>query len=306
MDERLSQEQIVADYWSSDRKKERPHSWLQHSVMRDFLHRRITGNPQLSTVDWFKRKFFAVPVDLCLSLGCGFGDFERAAISLGIATRFHAHDLAPAAVETAQKRATEAGMGNRIDYSVENLDRIDLPSETYDAVFGISAVHHVFELERLFRKVRASLKPGGLFFLDEYVGPSRFQCPSRDVELINKLLRLFPVSYRSNILDSGPRIIEQFVPSTVEHFETVDPSEAIRSGEILQTLRMYFEIVEFRPYGGAILHMLFTGIMGNFDEQNERDVLLLNVLATMEEELEQRGVLGSDFAVIVAKPKVVS
>ena len=274
--------------------------------MRDFLHRRITGDPQVSTVAWFKQKFFPKPVDLCLSMGCGFGDFERAAISLGIAKAFHANDLSKGAVDSARERANQAGFSGQIDYRVANLDEIELLPTTYDAVFGISSVHHVFQLERLFRLVRHSLKPGGIFLLDEYIGPSRFQSSPAVTELINKLLALFPECYRRNLLESGPQFVERYVPCTVDHFEALDPSEAIRSGEIMSTLRMYFDILEYRPYGGAILHMLFSGIMGNFDEHNEKDVLLLNVLATCEEMMEQSGTLDSDFAVIVARPKKVA
>jgi len=90
-----------------------------------------------------------------------------------------------------------------------------------------------------------------------------------------------------------------------EHFEKHDPSEAVRSGEIVTTLKMYFDILEFRPYGGAILHMLFSGIMGNFNEHNETDVALLRTIATFEEVMEGAGLIGSDFAAIVAKPKQV-
>jgi hypothetical protein len=67
-------------------------------------------------------------------------------------------------------------------------------------------------------------------------------------------------------------------------------------------LERSFDIVEFRPYGGAILTMLLTGITGNFDQNDETAVALLNILATLEETLEQHGVIESDFAAIVAKP----
>ena len=59
--------------------------------------------------------------------------------------------------------------------------------------------------------------------------------------------------------------------SPEEVFQQNDPSEAIRSEEIVPTLLRYFDILEFRPYGGAIQHMLLSGITGNFDENNEAD-----------------------------------
>jgi hypothetical protein len=37
----------------------------------------------------------------------------------------------------------------------------------------------------------------------------------------------------------------------VEHFEKHDPSEAIGCGELVSTLKMYFDIVAMRPRGPA-------------------------------------------------------
>ena len=93
------------------------------------------------------------------------------------------------------------------------------------------------------------------------------------------------------------------MPSPVEHFEATDPSEAIRSSEIVPQLAMYFDILEYRPYGGALLHMLLSGIAGNFDPNDPKDVALLEMLALLEETLETSGVIQPEFAVIVARPK---
>ena len=49
--------------------------------------------------------------------------------------------------------------------------------------------------------------------------------------------------------------------------------------------------------------MLLSGLAGNFEHDDEKDACILNLLATFEEMLEQNGVIESDFAVIVCKPK---
>ena len=294
----------VSDYWAIDRSKHRV-SWLQHPTIIDYVKRRVSGDPNVSTLMWFKQTYFPRPVELALSLGCGFGRFERDAVSVGIAKKFHANDISEGAVAKARKDAADAGLANQIEYSVLNLNDATLSRATYDAVFVLSAAHHVFELEKLFRQCRKALKPGGMLFLDEYVGPSRFQSPPMVTELINRLRIILPEKYRKSLLANDGSLIHQFAPSPVEHFEKHDPSEAVRSGEIISTLKLYFDIVEYRPYGGAILHMLFSGIMGNFDERDENDVALLKTLATFEEFVESTGAIGSDFAVIVAKPRTV-
>ena len=297
----LTPEEAVSEYWAIDRTHER-HSWLQHPTLMDFVHQRVTGDSKVPTYLWLKRKYFPQSVDLCLTLGCGFGGFERGAINLGIAKKFHAHDISSGAIAKAREDAAGAGLGRQIEYFVTDLNQCTLAAETYDAIFIISAAHHIVELENLFAQCRKALKPNGLLFLDEYIGPNRFQSPPLALEVINRILRILPSRYRLNLLTADGSTIDSFVPPPPEVFEQNDPSEAVRSHDILPTLKECFEIVEFRPYGGAILHMLFSGIMGNFDENNETDVALLRSLAIFEDTLEKTGALESDFAAIIARP----
>lgn len=49
--------------------------------------------------------------------------------------------------------------------------------------------------------------------------------------------------------------------------------------------------------------MLMSGIMGNFDENVDVDVALIQIIATFEEALEEVGAIERDFAAIVAKPR---
>jgi SAM-dependent methyltransferase len=294
---------IVSTYWAQERDKSKPISWLEHGEIRDFIHRRATGNPNIGTAEWFRRKYAPQPFELALSLGCGFGQFDRDAIRSRIALKLHSNDISAGAVEQARAAAEREGLSEQIEYSVLDLNKARFPSNTYDAVLAVSSVHHVFQLEELFKQIRETLKPGGYFFLDEYVGPSRFQTSAFATDVINRLMAILPERYRQNLFLKDGSLISSYVPSTVEHFEKFDPSEAVRSGEIVNTLRMYFDIVDYLPYGGALLHMLLSGITGNFDEDSEVDRCIINLLATFEEILEQRGALDSDFAAIVCRPK---
>ena len=204
------------------------------------------------------------PADLALSLGCGFGEFDRAVIRSGIARKLHANDVSAGAIERARASAQNEGLSEISNTASWTLTKRASRQNTYDAVLAASSVHHVFQLEELFKQIRGTLKPGGYFFLDEYIGPSRFQTSAFATDVINRLLSALPERYRQNLHLNDGSLIKGYTPTPVEHFEKLDPSEAVRSAEIVSTLRMYFDIVDFLPYGGGILHMLLSGITGQF------------------------------------------
>lgn len=70
----------------------------------------------------------------------------------------------------------------------------------------------------------------------------------------------------------------------------------------MAVLKQSFRIVEYRPHGGGILGMMMSGIMGNFDEDDERDAMVVNLLSIFEELLEEAGAIQSDYAVVMTEP----
>src|ERR1044071_6058550 len=96
----------ASEYWAVDRSVQGtgapPRSWLEHPTIQEIVNRRVSGDPKVSTLWWFKQKYFPRPVDLALSLGCGFGGFERFGIENGVARRFHANDLSEGAIAKAR------------------------------------------------------------------------------------------------------------------------------------------------------------------------------------------------------------
>lgn len=80
----------------------------------------------------------------------------------------------------------------------------------------------------------------------------------------------------------------------------LDPSEAVRSADIMPLLRRHFNIVEFVPLGGSLLQFLLADIAGNF--QDALGETWLHVLFQIEDSLIASGDLASDFAYIVCAP----
>jgi 2-polyprenyl-3-methyl-5-hydroxy-6-metoxy-1,4-benzoquinol methylase len=297
----MSEAELVSAYWGKERTYGRPAHWLDHPVTRALINTRISGDATVGAAEWLVRRIGTGP-RRALSLGCGFGGFESCCVTLGLAGRVEAVDISVEAIAHARATAAAAQLTEHVDYRVADLNEIALPSSAYDLIAGVSAVHHVEQLERLFIECSQALKPGGWLFLDEYVGPSRFQSTPAVLAEINTVLASLPERYRRSAF-SG-HIVDNIAPPPLAWFAANDPSEAARSADILPVLAEHFEIVELRPYGGAILHLLLSGIAGNFDETDPHDVELLEKLEATERRLEESGVIGSDFAAVLARRRV--
>jgi SAM-dependent methyltransferase len=297
----------VGEYWAKPLSvsEKKLVAWMEHPKIQGYINSRITGD---SAIDWFSyvnKKYITAPVELGLSLGCGEGGLERHGLFLGTVKYFDAIDISAGAIDIARKEALNAGIADRVNYIVSDINQLQLAVEKYDVIFASMSIHHVEKLEPLFDQICNAIRNDGLFICNEYLGPSRFQLSAERLQLINELLSILPKRFRYLIQNGAPtsHIKTSYQNHPLSWFIENDPSEAIRSTEIIDVLKNTFEIVEYRPYGGSILHFLLQDIVGNFKNGEEEDDAWLNILGYFEKALEDRGIITSDFAMVVAKPK---
>lgn len=299
----MSQLKLVSDYWGKPLDQSRPTGWLGHPITRSYLRRRLSGHEDKGAVSYWKERYFAEPAERALVIGCGFGSFEREVVRSEIAKTIDANDISEGAIAACIETRDKAGLTERINYSVEDANTFTIEQGRYNAIFGISSVHHISDLDHLFKQCRNGLADGGLLFMDEYIGPSRFQSDDFVVKIINEVRAILPEKYRRLIRRNDGSVVTSWSRPSIKWFDDYDPSEAVRSAEILPVLNLYFDVLEVRPYGGAILHHLLSGISGNFDPEIEEDATILRLLTILERSLEEAGAINSDFAAIVAKPR---
>lgn len=273
--------------------------WMAHPMVRERVNTLISGNRWLDAYGrlgvWLEERGEALPLGRSLSLGCGFGGLERDLARRGMIREMDAYDLADGAIAEARRLAEEAGYG-WIRYHVADLESQDFGEGLYDAVFAHSSVHHVERIEELFATVRRTLRPGGIFHLNEYVGPTRFQWTDTQLQLINGYLDSIPDHLRKTPNGRKPPVSRP----TIEQMLAMDPTEAVRSAEIRGALFQYFSIAEELPYGGALLHMGLSEIAQNFDTADPDDVAHLRRLFDLEDAMMANGTIGSDFTAITA------
>ena len=99
---------------------------------------------------------------------------------------------------------------------------------------------------------------------------------------------------------TGSSKTEVVRPDEEEVYE-VDPSESVRSDEIMGLIEERFEIVYRADFGGTLLQFVLSDIAGNFDPADPKDVAMIDLVCLYEKTLIDEGVLPSDFVYLVAK-----
>jgi SAM-dependent methyltransferase len=281
----------AAEWWSDPDRDVPGTQWLEIPGALENMNRRATGDPEM---DWITHSGgllakFAKPIK-ALSLGCGFGVIERVLRRCDYCQFIHGVDVAEGAIEGAKKAAQDEGLDG-LTYEVADLNSARLPTETYDAVYVHAALHHVFQLERLLDQIKQTLKPGGLFVVYEYIGPSQMQFPRRDLELADVFLNAIPERYRNMRRLKG--IKKEALRLSLDAMNSSDPSESIRASEIVPLTVSRFEVRHFRYVGGTLLLLIFSEIAGNFKENDAEVMPLVKALIALDNFLIDNKVLPS-------------
>jgi SAM-dependent methyltransferase len=221
--------QQVASYWDANREKTKdPAFWMAHPRCRSAINRRVSGSEHEWPLDWFKRiTVGGGRFGRGLSWGCGLGAFERSAIKAGLVERIDAFDVSSRSLEEARETAANEAIEG-IQYQIGSFDDPILTPRLYDIVFFHASLHHVFALERLFRRLSFSLKPRGWIPDDA------------------KLTTQVPLPIEPN-----------------------DPSEGARSDEIPRFIREFFDVTEWKPYGGQVTDVVLPCVSRDWAASEE-------------------------------------
>lgn len=165
----------------------------------------------------------------------------------GIAAKATGVDVTLGPLAFARRSARAEGMGDRIAYAQAEARSLLEREKHWDAVFFHGSLHHFEDVPGILGRVRSALKPGGVLYLDEYVGRSRGDWRMRHLILPNLAYWTLPrAARRTHIVRS---------PVTDE-----DPTEQIASAGILPAVERFFRVVERRDYGGNLLQIVYPNL----------------------------------------------
>ncbi len=223
--------------------------WMADPRIRRRIGQLVSGDPDRGfSIDWFVRRMAAeLPFERALSVGCGTGGLERHLASLGAASRITGVDASAVALDYARDAAEKAGLAGIISYELAGAHDSLRSTGGWNAVFFHGSLHHLDRLPELFALLRSAMAPGGILFLDEYVGPSRSEWGWLRMVVPNLVYLSLPRAARRT------KIVR--TPVTDE-----DPTEMISASEIAPLVRRHFEILEWRDYGGNLLSLVYPNL----------------------------------------------
>jgi SAM-dependent methyltransferase len=268
------------------------HAWLDHPLIS--LHYR--SRALLDGLPWevWAGRRLGRPAALSLDLGCGAAMKSLAVFEAGSASELHGIDISEDRIAEAERM--RIGRGIPGEFRVADVNTVTLPRNTYDLIFSSHSLHHFLALEHVMAQVHDALTPDGLFILEEFVGPTQFQWTDRQIDVVRTLMSLLPEDLRT--LRWGAVKPYEGRPE-VKDVVAASPFESIRSAEIVPLFRRFFRVVELRPLGGTLQHLLYNGIVHNFTLDRRDATELVRAIIDIEDALIDSAMLPSDFMLLV-------
>jgi SAM-dependent methyltransferase len=270
------------------------HSWLDHPlVLRHYRARGLLEG--LPWESWIAHRL-GRPAARSLDLGCGAGQKSLSVYEAGSTLETHGVDISEDRIAEAEQMRAAHGITG--EFRVADVNAAILPPRTYDVIFSSHSFHHFLALEHVMAQVHDALTPDGVFILEEFVGPTQFQWTDRQIELVRALMEMLPGDLK--MLRWGAVKPYEGRP-TVADVVAASPFESIRSSEIVPLFRRYFDVIELRPLGGTLQHLLYNGIVHNFTLDRADARRYVQGILEVEDALIDAKMLPSDFALLVGR-----
>jgi len=264
--------------------------WNDLERVVEYKNELATGNKNIHWIDDILTRFQDyIPFENVLIVGCGNGWLERRLYDNGVSKNFEAFDISEKYIQQAEQEK-----GNRpIKYFIDDINNLqNINSKKYDAVFNFAILHHATEIENAMKKLAGCLKPNGLMFNEEYVGPAKNQYDDKHLELMLDVNSDLPEQFRSKNTLRPP----------LANFR-IEPTEAIHSDLVRPVFEKYFDIVYERNLNGGIAYQILWNNIEKFDNSDPEARKWLEYLLENDRKLSSDGKVPILFWYGVGSPK---
>jgi SAM-dependent methyltransferase len=263
--------------------------WNGFPEVVQHLNRLITCYPARGFIDHLLENHR--PVESALFLNCGNGWVERAMFQRGAVRAAIGIDIGADMLGTAEDEAEKIGMPAH--YVMADANTANLSDFSFQWAVNYAALHHVAWIDRVVRQVWLNLPADGLFINYDYIGPHRNQYGPEAWSMMERMRAALPEAMRA--------------PLPYPHMRTMlhlDPTEAVHSELIVETLKRYFEVIYSTPLGGALAYHLLMNNTGLFAaKETAQGAALVASIIHQDVRFTNMQLSRSLFGFIVCRPK---
>lgn len=264
-----------AQLWNKAAKDELKNYPPDYSYYKDTLPYKIYRHPYV-----VKMLSYINPGDKVLELGSYNGWFTLEIARKG--ADVDAHDIAGGAIKIArdyyEKTKKKESYKGSIRYYITDLNKPSFPKNKYDVIVIRNVLHHIINLELLFKEMDEALKSGGKILVDDglpvgkkeaiLTGAMLMVLPT-DIPYSQKLQRVFK---KRNILKRTQDLIDA---------KDASPFESVTGKESVDYFKKIFKVSRYTMFsafiGSVSSHIQLPDIIkqGLLKFLNLLDVLLI-------------------------------
>ncbi|MEM7678303.1 MAG: hypothetical protein AAF449_20110, partial [Myxococcota bacterium] len=271
------------------------------------LNQRACGHPvhgisagaTQRAIDAATARQIALPLARGVSVGGARGIKERAIIKAGLVEAMDIYELSDSRIRQGQAESKAANMEDRIRYFREDA-LLTARKERYELVYWNNALHHMFDVFDAIAWSHAVLRRGGLFLMDDFTGPDRFQFSSASLDIASAIRAELPTKYLRHADHLDREYKKKLVSIDPKALAAADPSEAADSGRILDAVKAYFPQADVVSMGGVVYNLALKDIVVNFDEADAGDRARLETLLSMDAVLDRNANIDTHYTIAIA------
>jgi SAM-dependent methyltransferase len=226
------------------------------------------------------------PYSKALSIGCGIASKEISLLRAGTVRQFVVYEISAKRIGSGKRSAKRHGISDRIEFRNKALEFDAPPLETFDLVYWNNSLHHMLDVSACLKWCRSVLRPGGIIYLNDFVGPTRMQWPDEMLDVANMIRGSLPQRLLIG-RDGVTSLSRKVARPSVRKLIASDPTECADSGAILGAFKGLFPDSVIRLTGGVVYHLALKGCLHNLRDESDAD--LLSMLLAADEVIARLG-----------------
>jgi SAM-dependent methyltransferase len=260
--------------------------WWEHPPILRHINEKVCGRaidgPSAGLTERARALLAGrLPLPRGISVGCGNGMKEINLLREGFVQAFDLYELADSRIAAGREMAQKQRLTQNAHFVQGDAFQLANEPEQYDLVHWNNSLHHMLNVESAVDWSWKILKPGGLFYMDDFVGPDRFQWPPQMLLAATAVRQSLPDQLLVNPHKPSTtlsRIVEKPDPKKLRQS---DPSEAADSSRILSCVQRRFPGADIVLTGGVIYHLALSDLLANF--ASDEDFQLLERLLELDD-----------------------